>query len=81
MVDLFVKDFGNTKFNNSYFKIDSLDLTLDDIKKLLYKKYNIKEKYILFSEEGRYIYNNLKLNELNQYKFISLGMHIRTGMP
>ena len=84
MVDLFVKDVTNTKFNNSYFKIDSLDLTLDDIKRLIHKRYDIKEKYILFSEEGIYIYNNLKLNtlnKLNQSKFISLRMHIRIGMP
>jgi len=56
MVHLFVKDVANTKFNNSYFKLNSLDLTLDDIKKLIHKRYNIKEKYILFSEGGRYIY-------------------------
>jgi len=80
MVNLFVKDVTNTKFNNSYFNIDSFDLTLDDIKKLIHKRYGIKEEYILFSEEGRYIYNNLKLNELNQFKFISLGMHIRIGI-
>lgn len=81
MVNLFVKDVTNTKFNNSYFKIDSLDLTLDDIKRLIHKRYDIKEKYILFSEGGKYIYNNLKLNKLNQSKFISLRMHIRIGMP
>ena len=81
MINLFVKDVTNTKFNNTYFRLNNLDSTLEDIKELLFKRYNIKKNLILFSEKGKYIYNNYEFNQLNNTPFINIKMHIRVGMP
>lgn len=81
MVDIFIKDITNTKFNNFYIKLDSLEYTLDDLKKILADKFNIKIELIIFVEESKYLYKNYKLKELNNHKFINLKMHIKNCMP
>ena len=81
MVHIFIKDITNTKFNNYYIKLDSLEYTLYDLKKILVDKFSIKDDLIIFVEESKYLYKNYKLKELNNHKFINLKMHIKNCMP
>ena len=81
MVDIFIKDVTNTKFNNYYIQLNSLEYTLDDIKNILVDKFEIKKDLIIFVEENKYLYKNYNLKELNNDKFINLKMHIKYVMP
>lgn len=81
MVHIFIKDVTNSAFNNYYINLDNLEYTLEDIKNILVKKFNINKDLIIFAEENRYIYINCKLNQLNYYKFINLKMHLKGCMP